>query len=215
MVENMAGSQMDVWQEGFESLQGWLLKCRYGLVDTQRDQLKDYCSYLDYISRKINLIADGDREELAIKHVLPALYLGGLLAAVPNARVLDLGSGAGLPGIPLKIVFPDSNFILVESRRRRANFLKDAIRKLGLQRIEVYNERVEALSGRVTEVDVVVSRATKNLVELSGWARQVLKPHGVLIATLDPKKGLGEGAGIMLRRRVEWANVLSWHGAIR
>lgn len=212
----MVRSLMDEWQEGFESLQEWLSKGRYGLTDTQRCQLKDYCSYLYYSSGRINLIADGDRRELATKHLLPALCLTGLLAAVPNARVLDLGSGAGLPGIPLKIVFPDSHFILVESRRKRANFLRDATRKLGLQRIEVFNERVEALStGTANAVDVVVSRATKNLVELTGWAKQVLKPHGVLIATLDPRKGLGEGTGILLRRRIEWVNVLSWHGAMR
>lgn len=215
-MEHETDGRVEDWERGFDGLMEWLLKTNPSPSHIQRCQLRAYCSYLYYSSGKINLIAEGDRPDLAAKHIMPALGMAGLLAAVPNATVLDLGSGAGLPGIPLKIVFPESYFYLVESRRKRANFLREVTRKLGLEKIEVRNERIEALRvGLARAVDVVVSRATKNPVELLEWAKPVLKPYGIIITTLDPGKGQGEGKGIMLRRKTEWAKFVSWHGGVR
>ena len=204
------------WEAGFTDLSHWFDEAACRLTETQYGQLKDYCSYLYYSSGKINLIAEGDRANLATKHVLPSLCLAGLVAVVPNAAVLDLGSGAGLPGIPLKVLFPDSHFYLVESRRRRANFLREVTRKLDLKRIEICNERVEALHPRLAQtIDVVVSRATKNLTALLGWVEPILKPHGVLIVTLDQERGLRKARGIIVRRKSQWQGVVSWSGVVR
>lgn len=207
---------MEEWEEGVEHLSMWLHKDQGGVTETQRDQLKRFCSYLYYSSGKINLISERDRRMIAIKHVLPSLSMAGLLAAVPNAKVLDLGSGAGLPGIPLKVVFPESYFYLVESRRKRANFLRGAIRNLGLREIEVCNERIEALHASMEQgVDVVVSRATRELAGLLDWVRPVLKPHGLLIASLDQGRGLGKAKAILVRRQTEWVGVTSWYAGVR
>lgn len=207
---------MEDWEPGYEGLLVWTKEKGKPLTDTQARQIKDYCSYLYQGSGKINLIAEGDRCQLATKHVLPSLGLASLLAAVPHASVLDLGSGAGLPGIPLKIMFPESFFYLVESRRKRANFLRGASRLLGLERLEVCNERVEALHIRLAQaVDVVVSRATKNPADLLQWARPILKPYGMIIVTLDPERELKKAQGIILRSKNEWSGTVSWYGGVR
>ena len=215
-VEHREFDRPEDWEEGFAELLVWLQRTHLNLTNTQCGQLKKYCSYLYYGSSKMNLIAEGDRGVLATKHILPSMGLAGFLSALPNANILDLGSGAGLPGIPLKVIFPSSYFYLVESRRKRANFLREVVRMLNLRGIEICNVRVETLHARLAnKVDVVVSRATKNMDALFEWIGPILKPHGVLIATLDQERGMRKAKGIILRRKSEWRGGVSWYGGVR
>jgi len=156
---------------------------------TWADQLKEYADTLQRAAAQFSLLSQGDRPFVVARHILPALRLRAALCAVPHRRVLDLGSGAGLPGIPLKIVLPDTEFFLVESRRRRANFLRQVVRQLRLHRIHVIHERLEDWSGPPVRMDVIVSRAVRPGPELVKHMRRCLAAHAALLTTVGPQHG--------------------------
>ncbi|NKB71522.1 MAG: 16S rRNA (guanine(527)-N(7))-methyltransferase RsmG [Candidatus Latescibacteria bacterium] len=149
-------------------------------------KLKEYAALLYYWSGKINLISVGDRNYLVTRHIAPSLALIPLIKMVPHQTILDFGSGAGLPGIPLKIVLADSDVILVESRRRRAHFLREVVRRLGLEKVKVFNARLE--KGHFRDIEVVVSRAVKQPDEVWSSIKPFLTPYGSLITTLSQKQ---------------------------
>jgi 16S rRNA (guanine527-N7)-methyltransferase len=100
-----------------------------------------YASLLDTWSAKTNLISCATSAELVARHFLDSLALASLLGG--SRRAVDLGSGAGFPGVPLAIALPGLEVTLVESRRRRANFLRTVKRELGLDRVAVVERRAE------------------------------------------------------------------------
>ena len=156
------------------------------LTPERMEKLRLYTSLLYYWSSKMNLVSRGDREELITKHILPALHMYPLIKAIPHCSIMDFGSGSGLPGIPLKIVFPEVKFILLESRRKRAHFLKEVIRRLKLKKVEVVNERVEEyIKTYPGKVDLVVSRAAVGMKNMITWVNPVLNSHGSIVAFLN------------------------------
>lgn len=101
---------------------------------------------------------------------------------------MDLGSGAGFPGIPMKLVRPDLKFVLVESKRKRVLFLNKVIEKLNLEGIEIVEGRVEEEGSQIDPVDFVVSRSVADLVTLIKWSRNCLDPRGGRLLVI---KGVG------------------------
>lgn len=204
------------WEKDYETLESWIAENAGGISEKQKGQVKEYCNFLYFSSGRMNLISGRDRNEIASKHILSSLIMGGILASVPNRVVLDLGSGGGLPGIPLKILFPESTFILVESRRRRANFLKEVIRRLDLELIEVINKRVESINSNLHGcVDIIVSRATTNIGKLMEWGCPILKPYGLVLFTLDKGRGYRMSKGMVIRLERSWGGQLNWYGGVR
>ncbi len=182
----------------------------------QRAALKDYCDLLHAASARTNLIAPGDREEIATRHLLPSLYMGNLLRLVPNRTAIDFGSGSGIPGIPLKIVFPAIHFILVESRRKRANFLRNVVRQIGLTGVEIENCRIEDLYKTKNRIaDVVVTRAASDIENLWTLVSPVLKDHGVVLATLDRERGYQHAVGVIVRQEFQSATQTHWFAIVR
>ena len=148
-------------------------------------QLAEFSRHLHRWSGRMNLVADGDRSALVNKHLIPSLLIRSALGGVPHRQIVDLGSGAGLPGIPLKIVLPNNDFVLVESRRRRASFLREVVRRLALQRIAVENLRLEQWRGSPRGgVDLVTARAVADPAVLFERVRPILAPKGHLLAFL-------------------------------
>lgn len=153
-------------------------------------QLAEFTGHLYRWSGRMNLVAAGDRPALVRKHLIPSLLMRSVVVEGAHRRILDLGSGAGLPGIPLKIVLPDADFVLVESRRRRAGFLREVVRRLGLKRIRVENLRLEQWMDRPTDgVDIVTARAVADAAELFALVRPILAKNGRLLASLPTAKG--------------------------
>jgi 16S rRNA (guanine527-N7)-methyltransferase len=97
-----------------------------------------------------------------------------------GAAVCDVGSGAGLPGLPLALVRPDLSVLLVEPLERRAEFLREAVELLGLRRVRVVRKRAEEM-GPLT-ADVVTARAVAPLGKLAGWCLPLVRPGGTLLA---------------------------------
>ena len=145
-------------------------------------KLEIYLYLLSRWSRKVSLVSRQDWPVLATKHLRQALMMVPVVASSPRRLVMDLGSGAGFPAIPLKIALPDSYFMLVESRRKRAHFLREVVRSVGLDRIEVVNDRIENLDP--VGADLVTARAVASPDKLLDLVRRHLSPHGWILSTL-------------------------------
>lgn len=124
------------------------------------------------------LIGPRESDRLWDRHVLNSVAPAELLPE--GATVADVGSGAGLPGIPLALLRPDLRVVLVEPLLRRATFLEQAVEELGLgDRVEVVRSRAEDHNGRY---DVVLSRALAPLPRLISWCDPLRQPDGVIVA---------------------------------
>lgn len=127
------------------------------------------------------LIGPREVDRLWERHILNSAAVAELIA--PDARVLDIGSGAGLPGLPLAIARPDLSVALVEPMLRRSDFLAEAVAHLGLQ-AEVYRGRAEdpAAVDHLHGADAVTSRAVADLVKLTRWSIPLLRTGGRMLA---------------------------------
>lgn len=147
------------------------------------ESLKEFVELLYRWSEKLNLLSHADREKIVEKHLVPSIRLANVLRLVPHHRIIDFGSGAGLPGIPVKVLFPESSVVLVESRRRRANYLKQVARSLRLENIETIHGRLEETSPKELQADVVISRAVLNQRALVSVVEPYIRPGGALVCT--------------------------------
>jgi len=171
-------------------------------------QLAEFSRHLYRWSGRINLVADGDRSALVNKHLVPSLLIRSALEGVPHRQIVDLGSGAGLPGIPLKIVLPNNDFVLVESRRRRASFLREVVRRLALQRIAVENLRLEQWRDPPRGgVDLVTARAVADPAALLERVRPILAPKGHLLAFLPTDRSPSDMDPPPEVRTVGWRDI--------
>lgn len=139
-------------------------------------------------NRKTNMTAITEPQEVAIKHVVDSLAAAKWIH--PEASVLDVGSGGGFPGIPLKILMPSLSVTLIDSSRKKNSFQRHVIRMLGLTNIDALQTRVEALSadtdrlhgGGPKTFSVIVCRAFTDLARFVEMAMPLLAPAGRIIA---------------------------------
>jgi 16S rRNA (guanine527-N7)-methyltransferase len=152
------------------------------------------------------MIGRADREQLRERHVVDSLRALPLLGS-PPAQVVDLGSGAGLPGIPLAIARPDLSFCLAEVRRRRAAFIELAVESLQLRNVRVFAGKVEDLTG---PFDVCLSRAFTQPARAWAIAESLLSPTGKLLfwagRRFDVASGTPGGARISVSTTPELAD---------
>lgn len=128
------------------------------------------------------LLGPREVERIWERHLLNCAAVGELLE--PSQRIADIGSGAGLPGIPLAIARPDVTITLVEPLLRRSEFLRETIDVLGLTAVEVVRGRADepAVVGRAADSDVVVSRAVASLDKIGRWSLPLLRKGGRMLA---------------------------------
>jgi len=144
---------------------------------------------------KINLTAITDPFEVAVKHFLDSIAPAGIIPA--GASMLDIGSGGGFPGIPLKVVIPALSVSLIDSSGKKVTFLKHVIRTIGLGDIEAVQGRVEELAGSIKKFDVVICRAFSSLEKFVGSALPLLAPNGMIIS-LKGKTNTDELASVRI-----------------
>jgi 16S rRNA (guanine527-N7)-methyltransferase len=127
------------------------------------------------------LIGPREVDRLWERHIFNSAAVAELIE--PDARILDIGSGAGLPGLPIAIVRPDVRVALIEPMLRRTEFLEEAVSALGLP-VEIVRGRAEepGVRSRVGGADVVVSRAVASLDKLTRWSLPLLRPGGRMLA---------------------------------
>lgn len=148
-------------------------------LTTQAQQLLlDYLSLIAKWNRVHNLTALRESEKMLSHHVLDSLAVAPHLKA---RTVLDVGSGAGLPGIPLAVAWPEARITLLDSNHKKAAFLHQAVIELRLANVEVVCERAESWqAGR--EFDLVISRAFSDLAEFLCLAGRLCSANGVMVA---------------------------------
>ena len=136
---------------------------------TKFSQLEDL--YTDWNS-KINVISRKDIEELYIRHVLHSLGIAKVQAFNPGALILDVGTGGGFPGIPLAILFPDTNFYLIDAIGKKINVVNEVASALNLQNVKAEQIRAEKVK---SQFDFIVSRAVTNMPDFVKWVKGKVK----------------------------------------
>lgn len=144
---------------------------------TQVARLNQYLALLDKWNKTYNLTAVRETERMVAYHVLDSL---SALPHIQGVRVLDVGSGGGMPGMLFAIARPDWQLTLIDANHKKTTFLRQAAIELGLNNVEVHCERVEALAAPA--FDVITSRAFADLAEFVRLTRHVLADGGVWAA---------------------------------
>ncbi len=139
-------------------------------------RLLDYLRLLDKWNAKFNLSGVGGLGQMLRRHLLDSLSIAPW---TQGGTVVDAGSGAGLPGIPLAVLFPAKRFVLVDSNGKKVRFLFQAKIELGLANVEVAHRRIEQYGG---PADLVVCRALAGLAETAGKTRHLLSRGAMLVA---------------------------------
>lgn len=148
------------------------------LTDEQRRQLLAYVELLDKWNKAYNLTSVRDPQEMLIRHIMDSIVVN---AHLDGDRFIDVGTGPGLPGIPLAIVRPDASFTLLDSLGKRIRFIRQVVHELGLTNVTPVQTRVEEYS--IPEgFDGVISRAFASLGDMLTWCHHLPKDKGLFYA---------------------------------
>lgn len=142
------------------------------ISSTQREQfLKAMTLYKEW-NEKINVISRKDIEQIEIRHFLHSLGIAKVQTFLPNSKILDVGTGGGFPGVPLAILFPESQFYLVDSIGKKIKVVQEIAKEIGLTNIKGEQRRAETIS---SQFDFIVSRAVTQMPEFVNWVKGKIK----------------------------------------
>ena len=145
-----------------------LLKYFPDITLKQRKQFEQLPELYNYWNNQINVISRKDIEQLYERHVLHSLGIAKVMTFLPGENVLDVGTGGGFPGIPLAILFPETDFYLVDSIGKKIKVVQEVASAIGLQNLKASHLRAEQVDEKF---DFVVSRAVTRLKEFYPWVK--------------------------------------------
>jgi 16S rRNA (guanine527-N7)-methyltransferase len=149
----------------------------------QIDQARSFAQTLANDSDELGLLGPRELDKLWSRHILNSAVVAELVK--PGDKVADVGSGAGLPGIPMAIARPDAEFVLIEPMERRSNWMLQVVEDLGLKNVRILRSRAEDATEQ--DFDIVTARAVAALDKLLKMCVPLLKPRGALIALKGSK----------------------------
>ncbi|MGH9711917.1 MAG: 16S rRNA (guanine(527)-N(7))-methyltransferase RsmG [Candidatus Acidiferrales bacterium] len=166
-----------------------LSKYQFSASDDQCEAIRVYIQLLLRWNQKVSLTTVVDPIEILRFHFGESLFA---VSSVPirNGRLADVGSGAGFPGIPLRLAVPDLYTVLIESNAKKAAFLSEVVRELRLSSVRVLRQRMEDVPEDVQQLDFVTARALGIVKTLQSWARARLRIGGKLILWLGQSNSL-------------------------
>lgn len=138
------------------------------LTDTQISHFEQIGEVYKDWNQKINVVSRKDIDDIYLRHVLHSLGIAKIQSFKSGAKILDVGTGGGFPGIPLAILFPETQFTLVDSIGKKIKVVEEVKDALGLQNVTAVNDRVEQISG---EFDFIVSRAVAVMPSFVHWVK--------------------------------------------
>jgi 16S rRNA (guanine527-N7)-methyltransferase len=152
-------------------------------IGSREEELFDlYTRELIAWSERVNLTGHRDKEGIEIYHYLDSISLFQTGLIVPGLTMLDVGSGAGFPGLPLKIVEPSLRLVLLEASERRGAFLRHLLRTLNQEGAEVIVSRAEEFKKRKSSTfDIILCRAVASMEKVCSWTASLLRPEGVYL----------------------------------
>jgi 16S rRNA (guanine527-N7)-methyltransferase len=164
---------------------------------SQCEQVRIYMNVLLKWNHILSLTAITDPHQILTRHFAESMF-AAKFTDFSHGRLADVGSGAGFPGLAVKILFPDLEITLIEANSRKCTFLKEVIRTLGLKHCSVHNGRLESLSTRSSTFDFVTARALGQFDSLLEWAQTTLSPDGSVVLWI------GTADAEQLRANPEW-----------
>ncbi|MBX2882876.1 MAG: 16S rRNA (guanine(527)-N(7))-methyltransferase RsmG [Granulosicoccus sp.] len=156
-----------------------LAQTTHALSDGQSEQLVELVELLHKWNRVYNLTAVRDPSQMVSRHLLDSLVL---IPYITGGSLLDIGSGAGLPGLPLAIAMPDLSCTLLDSNGKKTRFIQHAVTELGLRNVDVVHARVE--DALIAPADTIVSRAFSSPLDIISVAGQLCQPGGTIVFML-------------------------------
>lgn len=175
------------YEEFKEKLTEKLRKIKIDISDIQIKQFYDYMNLLIEWNKKINLTAIIEPDEIILKHFIDSLTINNEIKK--GDKIADIGTGAGFPGIPIKILNPENEVVLIDSLNKRLIFLDEVINKLGLQNISTVHARAEEIGHNKMyreQFDIVTSRAVAKLNVLLEYMKPLTKIGGKCICLKGP-----------------------------
>lgn len=139
------------------------------LSEIQIKQFSQLAELYEYWNAQINVISRKDIDALYLKHVLHSLGIAKVQAFHPGSKILDVGTGGGFPGIPLAILYPESEFLLIDSIGKKIKVVEAVAEAIGLKNLKAVHGRAEKVEG---EFDFIVSRAVTNMDDFVKWTRR-------------------------------------------
>ena len=155
-----------------------LTQANIRINDHQIQLLIDFVNLLNKWNKAYNLTSVRDPQEMLVKHILDSLVVSPYLQ---GNRFIDVGPGPGLPGLPLAIINPDKQFVLLDSLGKRISFIRNAIRELGISNVTPVLSRVEEYQ-QEEKFDGVLSRAFASLKDMTDWCHHLPKENGYFYA---------------------------------
>lgn len=162
-----------------QQLESLIAQTDLQVTDTQVEQLVGYVEMLNKWNKAYNLTSVRNPSDMLVKHIMDSIVVSSHLE---GSRFIDVGTGPGLPGVPLAIMNPDCEFTLLDSLGKRIRFIKQVLHELKITNVQPVQSRVEEFQPE-QGFDMVLSRAFASMNDMVSWCRHLPKPeHGVFLA---------------------------------
>jgi len=159
-------------------LQKMLIRTDLDVTEKQQEQLVELVELLNKWNKAYNLTSVRDPHDMLVKHIMDSIVVSPHLQ---GQRLIDVGTGPGLPGLPLAILNPDKQFVLLDSLGKRLRFIRQAVLALGLKNVEFVQSRVEEYNPE-QKFDIVLSRAFASLQDMLFWCKHLPNENGHFLA---------------------------------
>ena len=148
-----------------------ILKYFPNLSEIQKEQFSKLQELYQHWNSKINVVSRMDMQNLYLKHILHSLAIAKVIDFADGTKIIDVGTGGGFPGIPLAILFPNVEFLLVDSIGKKIKVVNDIAENIGLRNLQAEHKRAEQVVGKF---DFVVSRAVTRMKVFQQWVRKMI-----------------------------------------